>query len=103
MTYFWTPIVASAGKEHNFAVYTEETDVLNLTGAPYDYNSLMHAHEFTFARDAAIPTIIPKNPHQEIGQRDQLSVLDVERVQVLYGCKTEKEINNFKLNWTQYA
>ncbi len=33
-----------------------------------------------------MPTIVPKDPTVEIGQRLKLSGIDVERVQILYGC-----------------
>ena len=47
----------------------------------------MHYSAFGFAVDRSIPTIIPLDPSAEIGQRLALSAIDIERVQILYGCK----------------
>ena len=75
-----------SGREHNFQVYIPGPEEMNLTGTPYDYDSVMHAHPFAFAVDPLVPTIVAKAPYAEFGQRDRLSPMDIERVQVYYGC-----------------
>ena len=39
-----------------------------------------------FAVDPDEDTITPHDPDAEIGQRIEMSELDIERVQILYGC-----------------
>ena len=54
-------------------------------GTPYDYGSVLHYGNNAFAKDRSKPTII--TPHgEEIGQREKLSDMDAERVQIFYGC-----------------
>jgi len=55
-------------------------------GTAYDYGSAMHYGAYAFAVDPSIPTIIPHDPEAVIGQRLTLSALDIERVQIFYGC-----------------
>jgi hypothetical protein len=61
-------------------------DVISSLGTPYDYGSVMHYGAYGFAMDATIPTVIPLDDDAEIGQRVTLSQLDIERVQIHYGC-----------------
>lgn len=72
------------GTENNFVKLNENQ--VNLLGTPYDYGSVLHYGAYAFAVDPSIPTIIPHDPNAEIGQRITLSRLDIERVQILYGC-----------------
>ena len=76
------------GMEYNFRKLVEGQSVDHL-GTPYDYGSVMHYKAYTFAVDPTTPTIIPTDPLAlvVIGQRLALSDLDIERVQILYGCK----------------
>lgn len=48
----------------------------------------MHYGPYGFAIDRSQPTIITRDPNamNVIGQRSALSALDIERVQILYGC-----------------
>ena len=73
------------GKEHNFEklVECETVDHLDTT---YDYGSVLHYSETAFAVDDSQNTITPHDPDAEIGQRIEMSELDSERVQILYGC-----------------
>jgi len=59
---------------------------IDLLGTAYDYDSAMHYGAYAFAVDTSIPTIIPHDPEAVIGQRNTLSALDIERVQIFYGC-----------------
>ena len=74
------------GTEGNFRKLVEgrEVDLLNTR---YDYSSVMHYPAYGFAVDRSVPTIIPLDPNAEIGQRNGMSPIDIERVQILYGCK----------------
>jgi len=82
------------GTEGNFRKY--DATQINLLGTPYDYGSAMHYGAYGFAIDPNVPTIIPHDPDAEIGQRITLSKLDIERVQILYGCLDAKDSVYFK-------
>lgn len=74
-----------AGAEENFQKYAIGTGVDHLE-QPYDYDSIMHYQENSFAVNPSIPTIIPLLSGVSIGQRDHLSQIDVKMIQKLYGC-----------------
>jgi hypothetical protein len=61
-------------------------NVITLLGTPYDYGSVMHYGAYGFAIDPTVPTIITIDEDAEIGQRVTLSAIDIERVQIHYGC-----------------
>ena len=63
-----------------------EGETVDHLGTTYDYGSVMHYSETAFAIDDSQNTITPHDPDAEIGQREALSSLDIERVQILYGC-----------------
>jgi hypothetical protein len=81
-------------KVNNF-VKLDETQI-DLLGTSYDYGSVMHYSAYGFAIDPSVPTIIPLDPSAEIGQRVTLSALDIERVQILYGCLSPANSIYFK-------
>ena len=81
------------GTERNFRKLREGVEV-DLLGTKYDYGSVMHYGAYGFAVDRNIPTIIPLDPTATIGQRVKMSALDVERVQLLYGCKKAVSVFN---------
>ena len=68
-------------------------DVITLLGTPYDYGSVMHYPAYSFTIDKKVPTIIPLDENAEIGQRVTLSAIDIERVQIHYGCIKPVKIN----------
>ena len=72
--------------EYNFRKMREGVEV-DLLGTRYDYNSVMHYGAYAFAVDRRVPTIIPKVQGARIGQRAGMSAIDIERVQILYGCR----------------
>jgi len=82
------------GTENNFVKMT--ANQITLLGTSYDYGSAMHYGAYGFAIDPSVPTIIPHDPDAEIGQRVTQSALDIERVQILYGCLSTKDSVYFK-------
>jgi len=82
------------GYENNFLKLGE--DVITLLGTPYDYGSVMHYGAYGFAIDPSVPTIITIDPDAEIGQRVTLSAIDIERVQIHYGCLAAADSVYFK-------
>lgn len=82
------------GTENNFVKLTPAQ--IDLLGTAYDYGSVLHYSAYAFAVDPNIPTIIPHDPDAEIGQRVTLSALDIERVQILYGCLAAEDSVHFK-------
>ncbi|NXI81802.1 MEP1A protein, partial [Rhipidura dahli] len=81
---WWDEIIA--GKEHNFAKYNDSyiTDL----NTPYDYESLMHYEPLSFNKNESVPTITAKIPAFDdiIGQRLDLSAIDLERLNRMYNC-----------------
>ncbi|KAM7061044.1 meprin A subunit alpha [Acridotheres tristis] len=81
---WWDEILE--GREHNFAKY-DDTYITDLN-TPYDYESLMHYAPFSFNKNASVPTITAKIPAFDdiIGQRLDLSAIDLERLNRMYNC-----------------
>ncbi|XP_066170778.1 meprin A subunit alpha [Sylvia atricapilla] len=81
---WWDEIIE--GREHNFAKY-DDTYITDLN-TPYDYESLMHYQPFSFNKNASVPTITAKIPAFDdiIGQRLDLSAIDLERLNRMYNC-----------------
>lgn len=73
------------GRENNFRKLVNGVSIDHLE-TTYDYGSVMHYGRRGFAIDPSQDTITPLDPSAEIGQRITLSELDIERVQILYGC-----------------
>ncbi|GAB6028089.1 hypothetical protein CHUAL_002309 [Chamberlinius hualienensis] len=71
------------GLQHNFYRYGEEK--VSTMQEPYDYQSIMHYSSFAFAKDPHKPTIETKIPVM-IGQRFELSQLDIKKLHKLYNC-----------------
>lgn len=66
------------GAEHNFAIKQNPGK-----STVYDYKSIMHYKRNAFSRNG-LPTITPKNQKIQIGQRDGLSPLDIQGIELLY-------------------
>uniref|UniRef100_A0A672Q1Z3 Metalloendopeptidase n=1 Tax=Sinocyclocheilus grahami TaxID=75366 RepID=A0A672Q1Z3_SINGR len=67
---------------HNFQI--KDTNNLNTR---YDYNSIMHYGRTAFTIQYGMETIIPiPNPLVPIGQRQELSDIDIQRINKLYEC-----------------
>ncbi|XP_003971542.2 low choriolytic enzyme isoform X1 [Takifugu rubripes] len=73
------------GKENNFSI--KKGNTLNL---PYDLKSIMHYGEFFFSKDGK-RTLSPKTSERDIGQREHLSKLDIQRLNKLYHCDERKQ------------
>ncbi|XP_055330760.1 meprin A subunit beta-like [Paramacrobiotus metropolitanus] len=72
--------------ERNFDIL-QDMPVFNL---PYDYESIMHYAPTDFAFNAQQRVIVPKiHAPLNIGHRQQLSMLDVLRLKIAYGCLDE--------------
>merc|ERR1712080_260765 len=84
--------------KHNFD--KKETYEVKLNGIGYDYGSLMHygrkdfgcAHDDKYRQNCLV-TIEPKDRNAVIGQRDNLSPLDIQKLNALYNpvCKGTEE------------
>ncbi|XP_077374479.1 low choriolytic enzyme-like [Festucalex cinctus] len=58
----------------------------NNLGTPYDYNSVMHYHRYTFSKNGQ-PTITARNPLiTSFGTATEMNANDYERVNKLYEC-----------------
>lgn len=74
----WENIAAKTA--HNFSQHITDGDDIG----PYDFDSIMHYPSWAFSVDPKLPTLVPKTPGREIGQRNCLSPLDVAAVRFLY-------------------
>uniref|UniRef100_A0A667WIS7 Metalloendopeptidase n=1 Tax=Myripristis murdjan TaxID=586833 RepID=A0A667WIS7_9TELE len=81
VTIHWENI--SSATAYNF--HKANTNNLN---TPYDYSSIMHYGRTAFASEYGAETITPiPDGSVQIGQRDDMSDIDVLRVNRLYGCR----------------
>ncbi|GAV00589.1 hypothetical protein RvY_11415 [Ramazzottius varieornatus] len=96
VTIVWDNVV-NGTKNKNFNA--ERTDNLNM---PYDYASIMHYEENAFAIDSMKPTIVPRIRGVKLGNREGLSLLDVEKINRLYECSspTIPRGSNEGIRWT---
>ncbi|MBZ3872772.1 Meprin A subunit alpha [Sciurus carolinensis] len=81
---WWDEIIP--GYQHNFNTY-DDSFITDLN-TPYDYESVMHYAPFSFNKNESIPTITAKIPefNSIIGQRLDLSAIDLERLNRMYNC-----------------
>lgn len=59
----------------------------NTLGTPYDYASVMHYESQAFSRNGQ-PTITPLQTGATIGQRYNMSTIDIQEVQLFYNCSS---------------
>nr|XP_042895456.1 zinc metalloproteinase nas-7-like isoform X2 [Parasteatoda tepidariorum] len=59
-------------------------------GLPYDYSSVLHYHDREFAIDRTKKTIEPKLEKVLIGKAEQLSKMDILKLNKLYHCPKKK-------------
>lgn len=83
VTIIWENI--KPGAEHNFISYDEK--IVNDFGVEYEYNSVMHYPSTAFSVNGN-KTIIPRDPEAHIGQRENVTDSDYERINKMYNCGT---------------
>jgi len=72
------------GQAEWFAKY--ETSRVTTQGTPYDYASVMHYSANAFSKNEK-PTIVSRRkPGEPLGQRDGLSAIDAQELNMLYKC-----------------
>jgi hypothetical protein len=71
------------GVERNFDKYNNT--VVDTQNTPYDYGSVMHYPRDGFSAND-LPTIEPLQPNITIGQRDNMSAIDIQEVRLFYNC-----------------
>ena len=81
--------VSPPGEEHNFLKLSSSE--IDSRSEPYDYGSIMHYGESTFAKEVSSVTILPKKHSRtklipEIGQREHLSPGDIWQTSKMYRC-----------------
>ncbi|KAK3855494.1 hypothetical protein Pcinc_038109 [Petrolisthes cinctipes] len=81
VTIMWENI--EAGHEHNFDKYSDT--VIGGFGENYDYGSVMHYSAYAFS-DNGQKTIVTVDPNADIGQRDGLSQVDLNKLLNMYNC-----------------
>ncbi|KAG1667121.1 Zinc metalloproteinase nas-7 [Nymphon striatum] len=78
----WTNIVD--GMRFNFQKVSSGTS--QTFGESYDYNSLMHYNAYAFTKYRGRATIVPKQKGATLGNRRQLSTIDLAKLNKLYQC-----------------
>ena len=71
--------------EHNFEKYNSTS--VDTQNTPYDYGSVMHYGPNGFSTNGQ-PTIVPKQSGVTIGQRDNMSAIDIQEVRLFYNCSS---------------
>ncbi|XP_055614691.1 zinc metalloproteinase nas-14-like [Uranotaenia lowii] len=62
-------------------------DYMETFDLPYDYNSVMHYPRYAFARPGTSVTMISRmDPDTELGQVEGATILDLEKVRLMYDC-----------------
>ena len=69
--------------ESNFDKYPNT--VVDTQNTPYDYKSVMHYETNAFSKNG-LPTIQTLVANISIGQRDNMSTIDIEEVRLFYNC-----------------
>jgi hypothetical protein len=77
---------ANVEDEYAFAFDKQPSAAVDTQGTPYDYNSIMHYGETYFSSNGK-RTIIPKISTATIGQRKNLSPIDIKEIQLFYKCQ----------------
>lgn len=71
------------GMEFNFNKYSRSK--IDSLGTPYDYRSVMHYDSKAFSKNGR-PTIAAKKQGVKLGNRDHLSRIDIQQMNLLYKC-----------------
>lgn len=65
----------------------QQNNIMDTLGTVYDYGSIMHYSSTTFSINGK-PTLVPKfNTHGNMGQRSDMSEVDIWKINKLYGCE----------------
>ncbi|KAL1140116.1 hypothetical protein AAG570_000048, partial [Ranatra chinensis] len=80
------------GRESNFEKAQKWTT--DDQGVTYDYDSVMHYSAAAFSANGR-PTITPRHPIATLGQRDNLSKMDIQKIRRMYKCRK----NTRRRNW----
>uniref|UniRef100_A0A914C8J8 Metalloendopeptidase n=1 Tax=Acrobeloides nanus TaxID=290746 RepID=A0A914C8J8_9BILA len=73
----------------NFDTY--DLEKITHLGTSYDYESILHYDMYAFSKNG-LPTIVPTKPGVTIGQRRGFSSIDVYKINKLYECWTNTEL-----------
>ncbi|EDO34449.1 predicted protein, partial [Nematostella vectensis] len=79
VTIMWNNILEK--NKFNFNKYDRGT--IDSLGTPYDYESVMHYDGKAFSKNKQ-PTIVPKRPVAQLGQREKISSIDAQQMNQLY-------------------
>ena len=71
--------------EYSFEKY--DSTAVDIQNTPYDYASVMHYDQYGFSLNG-YPTITPKQSDAKIGQRDNMSAIDIQEVRLFYNCSS---------------
>lgn len=73
----------------------QQNNIMDTLGTVYDYGSIMHYSSTTFSINGK-PTLVPKfNTHGNMGQRSEMSEVDIWKINKLYGCENGKYFHYF--------
>ena len=72
--------------ERNFEKYNNT--VVDTQNTPYDYESVMHYSKNGFSANN-LSTIEPLQPNVSIGQRENMSAIDIQEVRLFYNCSAD--------------
>ena len=73
------------GKANNFRRFSWRQ--IQHLDEPYDLASVMHYGPYDFAANLTSPTITPKKPNAQMGQRIGFSAIDIRKLNKLYKCQ----------------
>ncbi|XP_001655416.2 seminal metalloprotease 1 isoform X1 [Aedes aegypti] len=75
------------GSEHNFRLY--EADTVSNFGTGYDYGSVMHYDSTAFSINGEKTIIALHDTDDVMGQRDEMSKMDILKINRMYNCIPE--------------
>merc|ERR1712215_184723 len=81
VTINWNNIISNM--KFNFNKYPRST--IDSLGTPYDYGSVMHYGSRAFSSNRR-PTITPKQSGVTLGNRNYLSKIDIQQMNLMYKC-----------------
>uniref|UniRef100_A0A8C6V907 Metalloendopeptidase n=1 Tax=Naja naja TaxID=35670 RepID=A0A8C6V907_NAJNA len=87
---WWNEIID--GQAYNFDKYDDS--FISDLNTPYDYESVLHYGPYSFNKNSAVPSITTKIPefNNIIGQSQDMSKIDLERLNRMYRCASSLTI-----------